>query len=353
MMEIIKNNQMKKLLNRKTTEKKLSAKWRRIVKQELGCLQGYLRESITSEDTLLQNAALGLIDAGGKRLRPALAYLAARLWKARVEDLLPLLAALELIHTGSLVHDDIIDEASLRRGQPTVSCVYGDASALYVGDYLIGRAMELIAVYQEERLDLSLNRTVLQMCLGELRQERDFFRQEQCYRDYFNRIRRKTALLFAGSCECGAILAKAPDGDVDSLWRWGYNLGMSFQIIDDMLDLVADEKTLGKPTGNDLRQGNLSLAVLYALRQKDGAAAVLAQYIEALRQGDEAVLPRALELVRQSGGLCFAAETANRFLQNCEREQCRWPDTAGYIRQALDEVIQEFRLQMQGLVESV
>lgn len=340
---------MKKLLNRKTTEQKLSAKWRRIVKQELGCLEGYLREVITSEDVVLKNAALGLIEAGGKRLRPALAYLAARLWEARVEDLLPLLAALELIHTGSLVHDDIIDEAKLRRGQPTVNHVYGDSAALYVGDYLIGRAMELIAVCQDERLDLSLNRTILQMCLGELKQERDFFRQEQSYRDYFNRIRRKTALLFAGSCECGAILAKAPTAGVDSLWRWGYNLGLAFQIIDDMLDLTADEKTLGKPTGNDLRQGNLSLAVLYAIRQGDEAAACLAENINALQKGNETVLPQALTLVRQSGGLRFAAQTANRFLQNCEREQKNWPNPAGYIRQALAEVLQEFREQMQKL----
>lgn len=341
---------MKKLLNRKTTEQKLSAKWRRIVKQELGCLEGYLRDSITSDDVLLQNAALGLIEAGGKRLRPALAYLAARLWDAKVEDLLPLLAALELIHTGSLVHDDIIDEAKLRRGQPTVNHVYGDSAAFYVGDYLIGRVMELIALCQDERLDLSLNRTILQMCLGELKQERDFFRQEQSYRDYFNRIRRKTALLFAGSCECGAILAKASVEGVDSLWRWGYNLGMAFQIIDDMLDLAADEKMLGKPTGNDLRQGNLSLAVLYTIRRGGEVADCLAHYINALQNGDESVLPQALALVRQSGGLSFAAETANRFLQNCEREQDNWPNTAGYIRQALNEVLQEFRVQMKNLV---
>ena len=156
--------------------------------------------------------------------------------------------------------------------------------------------------------------------------------------------------MFAGSCECGAILAKASVEGVDSLWRWGYNLGMAFQIIDDMLDLAADEKMLGKPTGNDLRQGNLSLAVLYTIRRGDEVADCLAHYINALQNGDESVLPQALALVRQSGGLSFAAETANRFLQNCEREQDNWPNTAGYIRQALNEVLQEFRVQMKNLV---
>ncbi len=341
---------MSKLLNKKINTpgagkgklQKLEQKWQTVVKAELTYLEDYLRESITSDDAMLQAAALGLIEAGGKRLRPALAYLSARLWGAALDDLLPLLAALELIHTGSLVHDDIIDNARLRRGKPTVSYVHGDAAALYVGDYLIGRAMELIAVYQDERLNLSLNRTVLQMCLGELRQERDFFRQNQSYWDYFRRIRCKTALLFAGSCECGALLAGADKRRVDSLWRWGYNLGMAFQIIDDLLDLAADETDIGKPTGNDLRQGNLSLAVLYALRQKNNAGlGKLPELIDCLRQKDYQVLPEALNLVRQSGGLAYAGKTAGRFLQKCEQEQQLWPESKE--KRALTDVLTGFR----------
>lgn len=337
---------MKKLLNKKTGKiaandknklQKFEKKWQTVIKKELRYLEDYLRESITSDDVMLQTAALGLIEAGGKRLRPALAYLVARLWGAASDDLLPLLAALELIHTGSLVHDDIIDKARLRRGRPTVSYVHGDAAALYVGDYLIGRALELVAVYQDERLNLSLNRTILQMCQGELKQERDFFRQQQTYRDYFKRIRCKTALLFAGSCECGALRAGADQSGVDSLWRWGYNLGMAFQIIDDMLDLAADEETLGKPVGNDLRQGNLSLAVLYALRRPQSD---LPAYITDLHNGDMTALAPALALVRQSGGLAFAGDTADCFLRKCEYEQRLWPESSD--KQTLADVLLGF-----------
>lgn len=348
---------MSKLLNKKMGKftitgnnklQKFEKKWQNVVKRELGYLEDYLCESVRSDDVILQTAALGLIEAGGKRLRPALAYLAARLWGAALDDLLPLLAALELIHTGSLVHDDIIDVARLRRGRPTVSYVHGDASALYVGDYLIGRAMELISVYHEERLNLSLNRTVLQMCQGELKQERDFFRQQQTYRDYFKRIRCKTALLFAGSCECGAILAGADIAGVDSLWRWGYNLGMAFQIIDDILDLSADEVALGKPTGNDLRQGNLSLAVLYALRlSPQQKAAELSKLIECLHNGKMSALAPALDLVRKSGGLVYAVQTAERFLYKCEQEQSLWPQSRE--RQTLADVLLSFQQQLNRL----
>jgi len=338
---------MKKLLN-----KKVQNKIEKRLARQLKYLESYLRESVNSEDAMLQTAALGLIEAGGKRLRPALAYLSARLWGAVEDELLPMLAALELIHTGSLVHDDIIDAAKLRRGRPTVSYLHGDAPALYVGDYLIGRALELVAVYRDDRLNLSLNRTVLQMCLGELKQERDFFCQRQTYRDYFKRIRCKTALLFAGSCECGALLAGAPTAGVDSLWRWGYNLGMAFQIIDDMLDLAADEAEVGKPTGNDLRQGNLSLAVLFALRRPPQAEP-LAALLDRLRHGDKTALPESLALVRGSGGLAYAAELAGRFLQRCEREQLLWPRlgaAASSREQAvLTDILRDFQQQAREL----
>lgn len=328
---------MKKLL--KNLEKN---RLQKAMGQELAFLEDYLRGCISSEDALIQKSALGLIEAGGKRLRPALSYLAARLWGAKKEDLLPLLAALELIHTGSLVHDDIIDKAALRRGRPTVSFLHGEQAALYVGDYLIGRAMELVAVYRSEPVYLSLNRTILQMCRGELKQERDFFRLEQGYLDYLTRIRCKTALLFAGSCECGALLAGAVEARVAALKRWGYNIGMAFQMIDDLLDLTAAAEKLGKPTGNDLRQGNLSWAVLYALRSEAGAR--LSELIRQLAKGHDEALPEALALVRDSGGLAAAAELAGRYLDKANIELPKLPDCREL--RILADLTADFRIQL-------
>lgn len=324
-----------------------AAKWQQLVQRELSCLEDYLKNSLNSEDTLIQTAALGLIEAGGKRIRPAFAYLAGRIWGADRDSMLPLLAALELIHTGSLVHDDIIDRATLRRGKPTVSYVHGPAAALYVGDFLIGRALELVSAYQNERVDMSLNLTVLQMCLGELKQEKDFFRLSQTPHDYFGRIRRKTALLFAGSCECGAALAGATDEQVNALWRFGYNLGLAFQIIDDLLDLLADEETIGKPAGNDLRQGNLSLPVILALREAEGEE--LAAAIRGIEQGEAEALPRALELVRKSAGIKMAAQTARRFLDKAAVDLQPLPNCRE--KQALSSAMQDFIAEIDRLTE--
>lgn len=300
------------MLKTLTAELKAGQKWHERLLKDMAPLEDYMVRAVASDDALTEAAATSLIKAGGKRIRPGFAYLAGRLFGAELTDMLPLLAALELVHTGSLVHDDIIDGAKLRRGRPTTAFVHGGAAALYVGDFLIGRALEQMALCQNERINYSINRTVLQMCRGEFRQERDFFNTEQGLHTYFVRIRCKTALLFAGSCECGAAFAGADEAQVDALWRFGYRLGMAFQIIDDLLDLTADEKTLGKPCGNDLKQGNLTLPVLFALREAEGER--LAAVIRAVQAGADDALPEALAMVRKSGGVREAAQVARRFL---------------------------------------
>lgn len=306
-----------------TAELKAGQKWHERLLGEMAPLEDYLLRTVASDDALTEAAAQSLIKAGGKRIRPGFAYLAGKIFGAELTDMLPLLAALELIHTGSLVHDDIIDRAKLRRGLPTTSFVHGEAAALYVGDFLIGRALEQMALCRNSRINLSINRTVLQMCRGEFRQERDFFNTNQGRHTYFVRIRCKTALLFAGSCECGAAFAGAAEEQVDALWRFGYRLGMSFQIIDDLLDLTADEKTLGKPAGNDLKQGNLTLPVLYALRGKAGDE--LKSVIWRIKDGDLAALPIALETVRKSGGVGEVATVARRFLDEAAGDLAMLP----------------------------
>lgn len=318
-------------------EMKAGQRWHERMKAELAPLEDYLLRAVASEDAQMESAARSLIEAGGKRIRPGFAYLSGRLFGAELTDMLPLLAALELIHTASLVHDDIVDGAKLRRGRPTTAFVYGGAAALYVGDFLIGRALEQMALCENPRINLSINRTVLQMCRGEFRQERDFFRPEQGAHSYFVRIRCKTALLFAGSFECGAAFAGADEAQVDSLWRFGYRLGMAFQIIDDLLDLTSDEKTLGKPAGNDLKQGNLTLPVLFALREPCGEE--LSVMIQRIADGDATALERALQLVRQSDGVRAAALVARRFLDEAAQELFVLPESRERreLAAALDE----------------
>jgi heptaprenyl diphosphate synthase len=173
----------------------------------------------------------------------------------------------------SLVHDDVIDAAFLRRGSATVNAKWGDRIAMYTGDYLFAKSLECITNIEIPDAHQALSHTILEVCKGEIEQIKDKYNYDQNLRTYLRRIKRKTALLIAASCQLGAIAAGANRDTVNRLFWYGYFVGMSYQIIDDILDFVSTEEKLGKPAGGDLLQGNITLPVLYAmedpvLRQK-------------------------------------------------------------------------------------
>lgn len=325
MLEKVKNKQVQKQVL------KLSEPERSIFEE-------YLRGTIHSENPQICDASTALISAGGKRVRPAFAYLAGRNFNCIFQDFLPLMASLELIHTGSLIHDDIIDGAKTRRGKSTANSYLGEKSAIFIGDFLVGRALELVAEYQNPRINQSLNHTIVEMCKGEIAQINDYFATEQSYKNYFYRIRRKTALLFAGSTECGAALAGASDGEINKMWCYGYNLGMAFQIFDDILDITADETTLGKPVGSDLRQGNLTLPVLYALKNSPQKAQLKAKIL-AIPQ-DETAVSQVINLINDTDAMEFSENMAREFVARAKKsleflpkskEQQQLMDIADYM----------------------
>lgn len=164
-------------------------------------------------------------------------------------------AALELIHMATLVHDDVIDDALTRRGTLTVKSKWDNRIAMYTGDYILGKALTKVTELEMPRIHQILSRAIVQMCIGEMEQIRHFFNPSQSVRTYLLRIRRKTALLIAVSCQLGAIAAEADEYTVQRLYSFGYNVGMAFQIRDDILDICGSEKELGKPPGSDIRAG--------------------------------------------------------------------------------------------------
>jgi len=169
---------------------------------------------------------------------------------------------LELIHMASLVHDDVIDDSNMRRGRPTVKSQWNNRVAMYTGDFIFARALEYITKLEDPLVHQILARTMVEICNGEVIQIEDKFRLDQGLKDYFRRIKRKTALLISSSCELGAVAAGVDAKTVRHLKRFGYFVGMSFQIIDDVLDIMATDKELGKPAGSDLLQGNITLPIL-------------------------------------------------------------------------------------------
>ncbi|HET7034776.1 MAG TPA: polyprenyl synthetase family protein [Thermomicrobiaceae bacterium] len=220
-----------------------------------------------------------LIAAGGKRLRPLLLLLAARPFDYELEQLLPAAAGVELLHTASLIHDDTIDHAELRRGRPTLNSRISTETVILFGDYIFARAAMLAAATMNPRVVGVFASTLGEICDGQLQEIFTTRQLEQSRDDYLRRIFGKTAALFAGSAEMGAILGQAAPDAVDALRRFGGDVGMAFQIIDDVLDLRENTAHLGKPSGLDLRQGTITLPTMMFVEQADGDGRELARRV--------------------------------------------------------------------------
>jgi heptaprenyl diphosphate synthase len=284
------------------------------LEDDLRIIERELEDSVTSDHALLSEAAGHLLKAGGKRIRPAIVLLAGKFGDYRLDVLKKVAVPLELIHMASLVHDDVIDDADTRRGQLTVKSKWDNRIAMYTGDYIYAKALTIIAELNDPVLHQALSRAIVQMCIGEMEQIRDFFNTKQTVRQYLLRIRRKTALLIAISCQLGAAAAGAPPALYNRLYRYGYNVGMAFQIRDDLLDLLGTERQLGKPPGSDIRQGNITLPVLLALRDPS-VGAELEREIGWIREAEgQADCSRAIALIRSSRGIEDADRLASRYI---------------------------------------
>jgi octaprenyl-diphosphate synthase len=208
-----------------------------------------------------------ILKGSGKRIRPALTLLSGSFFKYNVDFLLPMAVAIELMHTATLVHDDAIDKSPVRRGRPTIYRMWGPDTAILLGDYLFAKAGVEVADTMSIRAIKLFSQTLMTISRGELNQAKNSFNLNQTRETYIQRIFGKTASLFCLATESGGILSEAPEEIVQSLREYGCNLGIAFQIVDDILDFIGTEEELGKPAGSDLAQGTLTLpAMLLAER---------------------------------------------------------------------------------------
>ena len=285
------------------------------MKGDLNRIEQELERSVTDDHALLSEASNHLLKAGGKRLRPVFVLLAGKFGDYNLEVMKKIAVPLELIHMASLVHDDVIDDAETRRGQLTVKAKWDNRIAMYTGDYIHGKALSIVTELPNPAIHSILSSALVQMCIGEMEQIRDFFNTEQSLRNYLLRIRRKTAILIAISCQLGALAANVDRQTANRLYRYGYNVGMAFQIRDDMLDLYGTEKQIGKPPGSDMRQGNITLPVILAL-QETAIRESLLHEIRLIKNYDgEADTRKAIDMIRSSAGAGLAEELANRYIQ--------------------------------------
>ncbi|HEX74896.1 MAG TPA: polyprenyl synthetase family protein [Dehalococcoidia bacterium] len=204
---------------------------------------------------------------GGKGIRPAFVLLSGKFYNYNLDYLLPMATAVEVMHMATLVHDDAIDKSPLRRGRPTINELWGEDKAVLLGDYLFAKAGEFTTNTQNLRVVKLFTQTIMTISSGELNQALNAFNLEQTRQHYLQRISSKTASLFSLATESGAILGQAPQDSVVVLKEYGYNLGISFQIVDDILDFMGTQEELGKPIGSDLTQGTLTLPSIILLER--------------------------------------------------------------------------------------
>ena len=290
-----------------------------VIQSDLDELNEGLIGAVSSPVELVNEVGTHLVTAGGKRIRPALCLLAARGGSSfSLEKVLPLAEALELIHTASLVHDDVIDEADTRRGEPTANAKWDNQIAILSGDYIFARAFALIAEggygdYVSKRLA----ELVGNLSVGEIIQDHTVYQAVRDLDNYYERIQKKTADFLEICCELGGIVGGLPEEDTRKLAEYGHCIGMAFQITDDVLDIMQTSEQIGKPAGNDIRQGIVTLPVIYALNVSSDAEE-LASIVTDPEMSNEMV-QRALAIVRETDGVEMAKAKADEYLEQARQ----------------------------------
>ena len=308
------------------------------IQSDLDQVDATFQERATSGLDILNSASMHALSSPGKRLRTALTLLSGKLNTYHFDKLLPLSVAFEMVHLATLLHDDIVDNALTRRGNPTVNALWGNNIAILLGDYYFAKTAGLIADINDNRIDHLFSDTVATVCEGTIMEIMTAGRVDLTVESYYEKISHKTACLMAACCKGGAIVSEAPQEEVRLLHDYGLNLGIAFQIIDDILDYTEDQTTIGKPAGNDLRQGMVTLPLIYAL-QAQSLHDNLQQVHSILNGGahtEEDILP-VVEWVVNSPGISRARADAYTYADRARAALHHFPHSTD--RDVLDELI--------------
>ena len=299
-----------------------------LVGDDLHDVDNVIHGRMTSQAPLIPQVGAHLVDSGGKRLRPLITLATARQYGYSGKEHLKLGAAIEFIHTATLLHDDVVDESALRRGRPAANTVWGNKPSVLVGDFLFSRAFQLMVETGEPQvLGILANASAI-IAEGEVMQLRSSKNLAVGEPDYLKVITAKTAALFAAACQVGAVVAERPEREEAALEEYGRSLGIAFQLVDDILDFSARQTELGKTVGDDFREGKITLPVILAYRRGDMAErAFWRRCVEELEQTDED-LDRAIDLVKRHGALEDSMAQARAYGANAREALAIFPDSA-------------------------
>jgi octaprenyl-diphosphate synthase len=298
-------------------------------------------ESLTHGDGLLEHVLSHIRKRGGKRMRPMLILLSAKNYGEVSEVTQNAALGLELLHTASLVHDDVVDESSERRGQASVNASYDNKVAVLVGDYILSTALLRVALSNNHQIVQQLAELGRTLAAGEILQLSNISNQEISEDVYYQVIDKKTAVLFEACAGLGAISVGVNNEEVEKAKKFGHNIGMIFQIRDDIFDYY-DSKEIGKPTGNDMTEGKLTLPVIYALKHSGfDSMMTLAKKVKSgtINADEIAVL---VEFTKQSGGIEYAERKMEEFAKEAQKyiDECVKPELKSAYTAYLDYVIQ-------------
>jgi len=293
-----------------------------------------IRQSLHSEVTLVNQVAEYIINSGGKRLRPMLVLLSAGLFGEIQAQHHQLAAVVEFIHTATLLHDDVVDESSKRRGQSTANALFGNAASVLVGDFVYSRAFQMMVAVQNMRVMEVLSNATNVIAEGEVLQLLNVNNADISDEAYLQVIHYKTAKLFEAATRLGAIISEASEKDEAALTAYGMHLGTAFQLIDDILDLSGNSEDIGKNLGDDLAEGKPTLPLLYAMRNSNTEQSQLIR--NAIEQGGLEHLTQVVEIVKNSGALDHVKKIAEAESAQCRAAIAHFPESK--FKQALIEL---------------
>ncbi|MDP1945867.1 MAG: polyprenyl synthetase family protein [Nitrospirota bacterium] len=296
-------------------------------RDELDGVERQVRTNLDSSVALVNTVAAHILNSGGKRIRPLLLLLSARLCGYTGRDHHQLGSLVEFIHTATLLHDDVVDDADIRRGQRTARKIWGNQISILVGDYLYSKAICQIVDFRSQGINEVLAEACKKMAEGEVLQLYYNGNPAMPELEYLKVVEHKTAGLIAASCRMGAILADATEAQQDALFRFGQYLGMAFQVADDTLDYTANGERLGKTLGQDLRQGKATLPLLHLLRhcsEQDRQMIIDRMETRTLTEED---LGRLIRLMEEFGSIAHAMDRARTYVASAQQELSQFEDS--------------------------
>lgn len=304
-----------------------------VVQDDFSAVNDLIIRQLHSDVGLVENIGHYLVEAGGKRLRPLMVLLTANALGYQQKQHLDLAAIIEFIHTATLLHDDVVDMSSLRRGRATANAKWGNAPSVLVGDFLYSRAFQMMVAIGNMEIMAILSNATNRISEGEVQQLANARDPEVNEASYFNVIDKKTAVLFAAACEVAAVLAAASDSQRQALKAYGHHVGMAFQLVDDALDYTGEAETLGKNVGDDLAEGKPTLPLIHAMNT--GTAAQKELIAGAIRAGDSSQLDNILAIVRDTGAIEYTLNAARRHVAEAQKQLETLP-TSAYSKAMFD-----------------